>query len=328
MILPFFRRYQPAVLIAVLLISVILWLKPFLLLGNNQGAFSDSMPLFQLLNSLLKIPGLSLILAFLFTLTVAFLLIRLNTLYIFIIDRSYLPALVYVVLIAGTGTGLQFSPAIISSLLVVYAIQKLIDTLRTDKIAYEFFDSSIVLSVASLFYYPLIFFLPLIWFVLIFLKSSRLKEWIYTIVGFLFPYGIYVFVLFILNKPIDEFLQGLIKKYFESSLSFADFFCLKRIIFLGLTGIITIVASFTMAQSIASKKNHARKTFYLFLIIFIVCIALLFFVPVAHFNIIILAFIPLSFLISHQFYYSRTIINEVLFILFLLGGIINSILPW
>src|SRR6056297_2901039 len=155
-----FKSYHPILVIIIPLAGISLWINSFIDAPDYTYFQFDchQMPLYRLIlswfgNNILttSIVSLSLIII------IGFLLVRLSTKYILLKERTYLPAFLYVVMVSGLPALQRINPAIIASLFLVFAIEKILDSYRKRGISYNYFEASFIISLGSLFYHDLIY---------------------------------------------------------------------------------------------------------------------------------------------------------------------------
>jgi len=244
-------------------------------------------------------------------------LIRLNSKYIFIQDRTYLP-LFFMILIAGSSrTFQQLNPVIPAAIFILLALERMLGTYRVDKLSLNPFEAAFMVAIASLFYAPSVFFLLMIWIAVGILRPGYWREWIYTILGFLMPY------LFLYSY---YYLSGI--NFSNQSKMLLDFMYLHYSpgipsnsyrMFLVFLTILMIISGLAMVRYYPAKKILARRTFMLFFWWFLTVTGVFFLLPSVSTEILILAAVPIAFVLAHFFMYvkSRSWIQELLFDLFL-----------
>ena len=317
-ILKIFKSNQPAAVIFMVLIGICLWLKSFFHPVVEEVFFNNHpMPLFALLRYLLGSGFASRLVALILLIITGFMLIRLNSKYIFIQDRTYLP-LFFMILIAGSSrTFQQLNPVIPAAIFILLALERMLGTYRVDKLSLNPFEAAFMVAIASLFYAPSVFFLLMIWIAVGILRPGYWREWIYTILGFLMPY------LFLYSY---YYLSGI--NFSNQSKMLLDFMYLHYSpgipsnsyrMFLVFLTILMIISGLAMVRYYPAKKILARRTFMLFFWWFLTVTGVFFLLPSVSTEILILAAVPIAFVLAHFFMYvkSRRWIQELLFDLFL-----------
>jgi hypothetical protein len=261
---------------------------------------------------------LSKIIALILFLLISIAIVRLNTRYFFIPSRTQLPAVIYMFIISSVIVLQKFSPVVISSLILVLAVGRIFASYKYEDLAYHFFDSALLISLSSLIYINSLFFISFTWLGLILLRTFNWREWAFTIIGLILPYLILSGYFYATDRSIDELLFNAIRKNFEAGSHLADKIPGIYIIAVVLT-LNIIISSLFMMHKFDTKKIHARKYFLFFLWMFIILTFLFILIPSFGPEYILFASIPLTFLFSHYFVFTKVNwINRILFTILIL----------
>lgn len=109
---------------------------------------------------------------------------------------SYLPAMAYVLISSVLIEFTLLTPALIANTFLLFALSKVLSTYKKDKAAPVLFDASLLVSIASLFFFPYIAFFLFILASLVMLRPFNLREFFMSVLGLLLPYyfiGVYFF---------------------------------------------------------------------------------------------------------------------------------------
>jgi hypothetical protein len=220
--------------------------------------------------------------------------------------------------------GELFSGAIIASIFILLAMDRLFGSIDKQSPSLRFFDAGIILAFGSLFYFNIVFFLPFLWITQFTLRQFNWREFFYTLIGLIVPFlfiysGYFLYdrsILINLNGIIQWIMLEKITVYswpFLASISFYLFFI--------------IIASFFAFNKYFSIKIQSRKLYQLILSLFLNGLAIFLFVPSAGIELIYIVAIPSSILLSIYFAECRnTFINQLLFVLLLLVPLIMNII--
>lgn len=326
MLLRFFRSTAAPVILLIPFLGILLWLRAFLVTPDTQFFFDKTqMPLYKVVSYFWEVKTLA---ATLFTCSLVliqgFLLIRLNTMFIFINNRSYLPALFFIMITAAIPDLQRLNPVIFSGFFLLLALERIFSTYGNNKLAYDYFIATFYLSVGSLFYPFLAFFMLTVWISLAVLRPFNWREWVFSIIGFLLPvFFTMSYYYLVYNQPgllIDD-----IKSIFKFNSQPYDY-TLPVIAFLVTILFILILASQFMFRIFTSMKIFPRKAFTIFFWLFINAILIFLFVNKASFELLIVAAIPLSYLLAHYFALLKNVFwgNVFLITLFILLLIIQT----
>jgi hypothetical protein len=180
----YFKTIQPAALFTVPVVCLLLWLPGFFKAENALKAYDSS-----ILNGISTLP------VFLQTL-ISIILVSLGAIYLnyvttkhdVIFQHSYLPALMYAVLMSFHKEAIQFHPLLVSNILIIRALDKTFSLFKSDSPISAIFDGSFLLAIATLIYFPsfLIFFLFL--YSIYKMRSFNFREMMIAGIGFILPF--------------------------------------------------------------------------------------------------------------------------------------------
>jgi hypothetical protein len=315
MLLRFFKGTSPAVIFFIAVAFAVLWVSAFInpvSLAQNIGN-EIHMPLYNLLLSLL---GKGHLTSVIFSLSIAvllvFLIINFNTDIFFINERTFLPALLYLLIVVIFPEYLMLNPALPASLLLMFAIKRIMAGYHKQGVAYNFFDAGILISTGSLFYANLIWFGAIVIIGIVLLRTVTLSEIAVTLLGLITPYLITFGLFYVLGNNLDELLALIYENLFSRSPGY--FFPRLTIVTLIFEAIIILISIGYIIMLQNTKKIKTRKTFALLIWVFIISLAVYFAVPSASVEIIWISGIPVSYFLSHQFIYGkRKIVSEIFF---------------
>lgn len=324
MLLKQFKRTGPLTVFLIAVVLILLWIGAFLKLKEGFSLYFDldPMPLYGLISSVTgthPVPGL--ILSFILLAVMAFLMVNLNTILFFINERTFLPALFYI-LLSGLFPQYQLlNPAIISAVFLMMAVKRIMESYRVQGTAYSFFDAGILISVGSLFYVNLIWFGLITIIGILLLRPFNFREILLSLIGLITPYIFTVAIYYVLGHEPFDFLDLIVYNMFEKQGEFAfNPFTIAGIIF---TGLLMLIAVGQLFMIIGFKKIQSRKIFSALLWIFVISILVYFLVPAVSIEMIWIAAIPVSYYLSHyMIFVKKKLMAEIIFNLFLLLVII------
>ena len=331
MLLRIFRGNGPGVIVMIVLTLLAVWASAFIKLQRHFSLYFDldPMPLYGLLSAIIgtnPFPGI-IFTIFLVSL-LAFSLVNLNTSLFFINERTYLPALFYI-LLSGLFPQYQLmNPAIFAAMFLMVAIKKIMDTYRVPGIAYNFFDAGILIGTGSLFYAGLIWFGLILIVGMALLRTWDIREIAIALVGLLTPYVITFGIYYLLDKDLRSLFSVMEYNLFGKT----SIYAIARLasVTLAFFGIVTLIAFLDLWRVMNIKKIKSRKTFYLLLWIFLISLLMFIIMKSISVEIVWLAGIPASYLLAHYFVFVKKkwipdIIFSLLFILIALIQILYII---
>jgi hypothetical protein len=315
MLLRFFRLTSTPVIIVVPLLGLLLWMPSFFHQQDYAFFFDKAqMPLYKFVVDFISPKSFTAtFLTFLLVIVQGFLLVRLNTRLIFINNRSYLPALFFILITASVPDLQRLNPVIFSCFFLLLALEKIFVSYQASKLAYDYFTAAFYISVGSMFYPFLAFFFPVIWISLAIMKPFNWREWLFTILGFLLPVffvSSYYYLLY--NQPLRIISD--INAAFGYNYKTPEY-PLPVVIFFGVILFLIVLASQFILRTFAAKKILPRKAFTIFFWLFINAILVYLFVSKASIEIIFLAAIPVSYLLAHYFALLKSIFWGNIFII-------------
>lgn len=202
MLVRLFNSSQPSTLLLIPLVGILLWSQNFLGTPIEIDFPFDyhQMPLYKWIKDLIPQNIFSSILALLCIILQAFWLARINSKHWLIKERTYLPAILYVVLASGCPFLLRLHPILLGNFFFIWSLDMLFSSYKKRKAMNYFFNASLGLAIASLFYAPYAYFLPFIILSLFILRGFFWREFVSIIFGFLAPYVIYSGYLFVFSE--------------------------------------------------------------------------------------------------------------------------------
>jgi hypothetical protein len=315
MLLRLFKGTGPGVMFLIIITLLAVWISAFLnhpvdSVFQNE---TDLMPLYGLLKLIIGNNHFwGIVFSFSMVSLMAFLIVNFNTTVFFINERTFLPALIYI-LFGGFFPQYQgFNPVIPASFFLLLAIIRIMDGYQKPGVAYNFFDAGILLSTGSLFYANLIWFGLLVFIGIALLRTGNLVEITISVLGLITPYLIAFGLYYVIGKDLTSLLSLVENNLFSRSAGYL--FPRLTIIALVLTGMIVIVSILYLFMLMNTKKIRSRKTFSLLLWVFLISIALYFVLPSVSVEIIWLISVPVSYFLTHYFIFvKKKLIPEIFF---------------
>jgi hypothetical protein len=270
----YFKTIQPAALFSIPILAMVLWLPGFFR-GGTPPASYDSL----LLNGISSFPVAVQIL-------ISIALVSLGAIYLnhviskhdVIYRHSYLPALFYVMLLSFHRDVIQFHPLLVSNLLVIRALDKTFALFKNDSPVSPVFDSSFLLAIATLIYFPAFILFFLFLYSIYRLRAFSFREFMIAVVGFTLPFfflAVYGFWTGTLGSSTHNFFGKFSLHKIQDGLSAAKQL-LAFAVFLALLIFLALVRLRANFYRNAIKARSAQEILFLF---FILTVAGLFFIP-------------------------------------------------
>ena len=320
MLLRFFKSGKPALLFFIPVLAGLLWLKYFISPQVVSITFEPNpMPFYQWVSDLLadhlilgKIITLGLLV---FT---ALWLSRMNTKFILIQQRSYLPAILYLLVVSSYQPLQQLNPAVFASIFLVLSIDIMFDTFKKEGLALEFFMAAFLVSIASLFYARAAFLMPVIWAGLFLFRTMHWREWVFTFLGFITPY-IFLFSWYFLSG------QDLAGNWENIRYNFmhdrgTGYLNIYYFIFYGYLFLVVLLASRKMLGTYQGLKIYIRKFYRFNFWIFTFVLATYLVIYSRAIEMIYFIAVPISYILCYFFFNIRSkLAGEIIFGLLLAG---------
>ncbi len=299
MLLKVLKSNQPFHFLLIPLIAVALWVKSFV----HAKAFpfyagEDMMILYKPISYLLGDNlFLSNIVALIFTILLAFLVLKLNVQYAFIKAKTSLPPTLFILIASGMPDLHGMHPVYPATLFLVLAIDRIFNSIENEIIHSNAFESGIFLAIGSLFYLNLVFFFPILWFGFIIIKPKvNWREYFLTVLGFAMPW--LATLTYYSFAGIENELWYTLQMNFTSHQTFIrDNLPIQ--IFIGYLVLLTLLGSFFFLAQYDGKRISSRKFFKVFFWIFLISVVLIIANPAVSQEIIIILALPLTYLISN-----------------------------
>jgi len=267
---------------------------------------------------------LFIILVTIILLFIGFYLTRMMVNFLIISSRSQFPAIFFFAIAAFAFNYDLFSGAIISSFLLLLSIERIFGSVDRKSRPTRFFDSGLLIGIASFFYFNTIFLLPFFLITQVTLKPASWREIIYIFIGVFLPF-LYIFSwYFLMGNSFSATWQRITGWVFvERILIVNPYFWMVTGIFI----LVILISSFYALRVFASTKIIVRKYYQLLFILFINLGLVFILIPSTGFEIFFLAAIPASVPLSLYFTQCRdNIFNRILLLLILIMPVVVTFL--
>jgi hypothetical protein len=236
-------------------------------------------------------------------------------------QRTSLPSLMLILISAPyfqLYSGISFP--LLSFFILLIILDMLFSTIDSKTTSMRFFDSALILSIASLInFYFLCFTLFLIFVWIQFRGFGKWRELVYIFIGIAIPYLFYFTGLYLADIDIRGILNAnliLCENRHSIPLSI-PLYALG-----GLTALLILVASIHIIQKYMKMKIVTRKYSLIFLSLFTVILLITIFYPGIGSDIIFFLSLPIAFLFSYYFSTCRmNLFSQILLILLIAGNI-------
>jgi len=320
MLLKLFKGIGPGVILLIIITFGFVWISALLdpQLPGKYIFETRPMPLYSVIKHIIGSTPLA---GVMFSITVLsfmlFLLVNFNTSVFFINERTFLPAVFYVLFCALFPGNQVLNPVLPASLLLMLAIRRIMDSYRKQGTAFNFFDAAVIISIGSLFYANMIWFGILVFAGIALLRSVNISEIASSVLGLATPYILLFGFYYVLGRDLDLLTRDITMNLFGDSPEYT--FTRLTIVALIYAAIMLLISIGYLLQHINTKKIKSRKTFYLLLWGFILSTAVYLILPSVSVEIVWIMVIPVSYLLAHYFVFVRKkIVPEIIFTVFYL----------
>ena len=320
MLLRIFKGTTPGVIFLIAVIFIAVWMSVFIqpASGVQNSPYGYQMPLYELMMTVLGSGRfLATTLSFLITALIIFLIVNFNTTNFFINERTFLPALLFILIVGIFPEYQNLNPVLPASLLFILALKRIIASYHKQGVAYNFFDAGILISTGSLFYANLIWFGVIIIIGIVLLRSVNIFELAVTLLGLLTPFLITFGLYYVLGYDLQTLMSLIYNNLFSDTASYS--FPRLTIVTLVFEAIIVLVSAGFIVMLQNTKKIKSRKTFSLLIWVFVISLAVYLSVPSVSVEMIWLTAIPVSYFFSHYFVFSKKkLVSEIIFTILLI----------
>jgi hypothetical protein len=328
MFLKFFKGTGPGVIFLITVAFLAVWISAFVHPVSNVGnSFTDNyMPLYRIMTGAIGSGQIiSTIVSFSMAAVLLFLLINFNTTIFFINERTFLPALLFTLIVVAFPEYQTLNAVLPASLFLMLSMKRIMDGYHKQGVAYNFFDAGILISTGSLFYANLLWFGVVVIIGIILLRTLNISEIAVSLLGLITPYLITFGLYYVLGYDLKELLSLIYSNLFNDIETYS--FPRLTIVTLVFEAVIILISIGDIIMLQNTKKIKSRKTFSLLIWVFVISMTLYFIMPSVSVEMVWLAGIPASYFLSHYFIFSRRkVVSEIFFtILFLLVLLIQCL---
>jgi hypothetical protein len=325
----FFRGSGIAPMTLLMLVSLALWIEHFIslpLLADITGG--APMPLWGVTaGAFSAMPLLAVVLSYALMLVVALVMVRFNIAIFFIPRRTYLPALLYVILYSLFPGEMVLNPALPAALLVMIGLWRMISAYRANGLASNFFDAALLISAGSMFYAGAVWFILLVFIGALILRSPDLREITFALAGALLPWLLLYAVWYVTGGSVADLTETVRHNLFDERLSV--YISRTMVILLAATGLNFLPAIVSLAGEMPTQKIRSRKTFEMLLWMTFICLAAYIFVPSVSVEMNAMTAIPVAFIIARYLTFTRNIVSaEILFWLMAIMIVVSRVWPF
>ncbi len=211
---------------------------------------------------------------------------------------TFLPAACYIIVCSVFTPFLTFTPPLLCNFFLLFIFNKILLEYKNSNSIAAMFDLGLVVALGTLFYFPFVGFILLLWIALLLFKPFYWREWVSVLVGFLtliFILGVYYYWN---NKLLDfvEIWKPLSTKLpIYINIQVLDYIVLFPIV------VCVLLSFYYLNQNFFRSYVLVRKSFQLALFIFLMAILTFYLRPGFRINHFLLCAIPVALSLSYYF---------------------------
>ncbi len=272
-------------------------------------------------------PLLAVIISFVLVMAVAIVMVRFNTEIFFIPRRTFLPALLFIILYSIFPGEMILNPALPASLLILAAIWRMISSYRVNGMSFKFFDAALMISSAGLLYAGSVWFIVIVFIGVLILRSPDVREMTLAIAGALLPWVLMYAVWYVTGGNPGELTETILANLFGQAPSV--YWSRTLVILLVVAGLNFLPALVYLARELPTYKIRSRRTYEIFIWVMVVSAAAYLFVPAVSAELMAVTALPLSFIMANYLAFTRRVITaEILFWIMVAMIVVTRLWPY
>lgn len=327
MLIGFIKHNRPASIVLMPVALIIFWLYGFFHTVIPQT--EHAAPLYKLIVAgMVQYPILLTLISFILIFCEALLINHIIEKNEIIITNSFLPALIYILLMSLQPEMFSLHPIVVANLFILFALHKLMQSYRKETSYSEAFDTGFFISLATLFYFPSIVFILILWIGFIIIRPFIWREWIISFTGLIVPWVFLMFYYFWKDKfdslRYDAIFYTIItpnKSFISLSFSFPEY------LQIGLLLLISFFSSGRLFRELSKGTVRTRNNLLLIFYFFLLGFVSIFIAPsysIVYFSFLV---IPFTIFFSNYFLFTKKEwIAEVFFLLLIVSVFVNQFL--
>ena len=187
--------------------------------------------------------------------------------------NTNLPALIYPMVISFMPQLLWLHPILFVNAILLFALNRIFSTYKHPNPLSRYFDIGFLIAMASLFYFPAVFLILLVFVSLAIIRPFVWREWVSTIIGLLLPY-FFISVYYFWTDRLNYFWLKVIPYQISDIFLLQSFYSYISKGIIAVTGIILILALIRLRTNFTKNAIKTREfqkitVVYLFLSILI-----------------------------------------------------------
>ena len=301
-----------------LIIGILFWINSFLFPslyeffeGENTGILY--FPIYKITDSF---PVLQVFLSLIIVFFIAVLIQQINNRFALIKAKTKLPIVIYIIIIGGFTFMHTLHPVLLAAIFTLFGINSLLAIFNNPQPQLDIFNAGLYIAIGTLFYFNLIVLFPAFLIAISLLRRERnWREFFILAIGFIIPFMFALSYAFFTDQLTEVFLNFQ-KNIITPVNHFKTNYPLQG--FLGFLIFLTLIGSIKIMQQYDSRKVSTRKFYQVFFVVFLFSMLSFIFIPATSQEMLVIAVLPVTFLISNLFVSIESgFWRELLFSLFL-----------
>lgn len=300
MLIKTFNKSRPGLYLLLPFLGLLLWLDAFVLYKQTEVVSLSAAPFYGWMAGWLdSYRLLNVSFAFLFLVVQSFLINFIASRHDLLERTSFLAGLFYLVLMSSSFSLLHLHPALFANFFLILALDKIFKAYGEEEVFLEVFNVGLLIGIATLFYYPSIFFLLVLAYALIIYYVFSLRGIMAALLGFFTP-------IFFLSLGL--YLKGTLTEDVQSTLGEISFFEVfynpvnaYGLMFLGFIIFLVLITLVPGLGWVQEKAIRVRKRYYVMVFFFIVSVLSLIFSNYHYKSHLALLLVPVSIIAGNRF---------------------------
>lgn len=305
MVLRLYRGHDPATILLILLTGAAVWLQSLMEPGQLMIVPDcEPMPLYSLMITIFQENLLlSVVAALVLVFITGALLVNFNTRVFFINERTFLPASLFV-LMSGLFPSLQrFNPVLPAAILLLFALERVIASYRRQGVAYNFFDASLLIGLASFIWFNSIWFFVMVVAGIALLRTASMREFLLALSGLVAPYILAAGVYYLMDGNIIALMDVVVENF--EAVAPQYIWSTQGIVVASVAGLLLIVSLLHLLAVFNTKKVKSRKTFSLLIWTFVTAVLVFILLPSVSAEIYYVMLLPVVYFLTHFLVFRR-----------------------
>jgi hypothetical protein len=301
MLVSFFKPNYPVTLLIALPLMLIALRLPGILAFPVNPDFENQNFLFEFFLRLCNfVPYAGAVLSLVFVYLQCLLINRIVNHFEFLKPATNLPALIYGLIMSFSVELHMLHPILLSNFFVLFALGRICSAFNQKAIFSEVFDSALLISIGSFFYFPIIVFYLFLFFNLIFTRPFVWREYVISLLGILVPY-LFMFTWYYLNEQLTEVINNEILPFLRPVSVNIPLVAGFNIWLIGFIIMLLIFSCFVIIKYMVKNIVRIQYLWRTMFVLIVISFAVIALAEEKTMHILLVASVPTSFFLSGYF---------------------------